>query len=100
MNAAVMALFNIRRAFGVTPKGVLGGRLAIRYVIPHLVLMILSIAAVFAGVYKLTQVLDFAVLVNAVWAAYHAVLLGMVFYFNRYFETHISRPVFTEESVS
>jgi hypothetical protein len=45
MNEAVMALFNIRHPFGVTPKG--GSRkLGVRYIIPQLLLVVLSLAAV------------------------------------------------------
>lgn len=95
MNAAVMALFNIKRAFGVTPKGV-SGKLSIKYIAPQLALMILSLAAVAAGVYRLVTAFDPVIIINIIWAAYHAFLLGMVFYFNRSFKPYQARPVFIE----
>ncbi len=95
MNAAVMALFNIKRPFGVTPKGV-GGKLNVKYIMPQLMLMILSLAAVAVGIYRLSNVLDTVVIINMAWAAYHTFLLGMVFYFNRSFEPYQPRPVFRE----
>lgn len=98
MNAAVMAMLNIRRPFGVTPKGE-ANRLGTKYIIPQLVLMAVSLLAVFMGTYKLTQDLDLAVLVNVLWAAYHAALLGMVFYFNRSFRPYRAWPVFEEVPV-
>ncbi|MBL7208728.1 MAG: glycosyltransferase [Dehalococcoidia bacterium] len=93
MNAAVMALFSIKRPFGVTPKGI-GGKLSIRYIMPQLTLMILSLAAVTVGIYRLGNVFDTVVIINMVWATYHAFLLGMVFYFNRSFKPYRPRPVF------
>ncbi len=95
MNAAVMAFFNIKRAFGVTPKGV-SGKLSIKYIAPQLTLMILSLAAVAAGIYRLTTALDTVVIINTMWAAYHVFMLGMVFYFNRSFKPYRARPVFKE----
>lgn len=95
MNASVMALFNIKRAFGVTPKGV-SGKLSVKYITPQLVLMILSLAAVAVGIFRLVSALDIAVVVNVIWAAYHAFLLGMVFYFNRSFKPYQARSVFAE----
>lgn len=98
MNAAVMALFNIKRPFGVTPKGE-AGRLSIKYIMPQLILMILSLTAVVVGIYKLTSSLDWAVVVNVSWVTYHAVMLGMVFYFNRSFEPYHTETIFIEPTV-
>lgn len=95
MNAAVMAFFNIKRAFGVTPKGVTG-KLNVRYIAPQLALMTLSLAAIAVGIYRVTNGLDSVVIINIIWAAYHAFLLGMVFYFNRSFEPYQPMPVFVE----
>jgi len=96
MNAAVMAFLNIKRAFGVTPKGV-SGKLSVKYIAPQLALMLLSLAAVAVGIYRLTNALDQVVIINIIWAAYHAFLLGMVFYFNRSFKPYQARPVFREQ---
>lgn len=94
MNAAVMAFFNIKRAFGVTRKGI-GERLDVKYIAPQLTLMILSLAAIAVGIYRVTNGLDLVVIINTIWATYHAFLLGMVFYFNRpsrgYPDIHIFR---------
>jgi len=95
MNAAVLAFFNIKRPFGVTPKGV-SGKLNVKYIVPQLVLIILSLVAVAVGIYRLTIVLDPVVIINSIWAAYHAFLLGMVFYFNRPFKPYQAKPVFIE----
>ena len=95
LNAAVMALFNVKRPFGVTPKGA-GEKLSVRYIMPQLTLMILSLAAVGVGIYRLSNVLDTVVIINMVLATYHACLLGMVFYFNRSFKPYQPRPIFIE----
>jgi len=95
MNATVLALFNVRRPFSVTPKGV-SGRMSLKYLLPHLVLLALSVAAIATGMYRLTIALDPAIIVNIVWASYHIFLLSMVFYFNRSFESYQLRPLFME----
>ncbi len=99
MNAAVMVLFNIKRAFGVTPKGA-SGKLDIKYLIPQLVLIVLSLAAVAVGIYKLINSLDLILIINIIWAAYHAFMLGMVFYFNRPSKPYQARLVFEEAGVN
>ena len=95
MNAAVMALFNIKRPFGVVPKGV-SGKLDIKYLTPQLALIALSLAAVAVGIYKLVSSLDMILIINIIWAAYHAFMLGTVFYFNRSFKPYQARPIFEE----
>ncbi len=95
MNAAVMVLFNIKRPFGVTPKGV-SGKLAIKYLTPQLTLIALSLAAVAVGIYKLVSSLDMILIINIIWAAYHAFMLGTVFYFNRPFKPCQASPIFEE----
>jgi len=93
MNAAVMALFNIKRAFGVTPKGV-SGKLDVKYMAPQLLLMILSLTAVAVGIHRVASGLDTVVIINIIWASYHAFLLGMIFYFNRSAKPYQVMPVF------
>jgi len=82
--AALVAFFGLRRAFGVTPKGV-GGALPLRAMKVELAMLVLSAAAAAAGFWHLlTFGPDPAYLANVFWAAYHVVLLGMLFfYFNR-----------------
>ena len=98
MNAAVLALFNVRRPFSVTPKGV-SGRVSLKYLLPHLVLLALSVAALGSGVYRLAVAFDPAIIVNIVWASYHIFLLSMVFYFNRSFESYQPKPLFRRLSL-
>ncbi len=70
--------------------------MSLKYLLPHLVLLALSIAAIATGMYRLTIALDPAIIVNIVWASYHIFLLSMVFYFNRSFESYQPRPLFME----
>jgi cellulose synthase (UDP-forming) len=93
INASIVAILGKKRAFGVTPKGVTG-RLAIRYLAPHLVMLALSIAAVAAGIYRVFTTADYTMLLNVFWAAYHAILLGTVFYFNRDFKGYPDTRIF------
>ena len=92
--SSVVAMLGKRRAFGVTPKGV-AGRLPIRYLIPQVVMLTLSLIAMGLGSYKVVAATDYAMVINVFWAAYHSLLLGSVFYFNRSFrgypDTHIFR---------
>jgi cellulose synthase (UDP-forming) len=92
MNAAVVAMLGLKRAFGVTPKGI-GGKLPLKYLWPQLTLFGLNLLATVVGVWKAVIWIDFSLVVNIFWAAYHSLLLSMVFYFNRSFtgypDTHI-----------
>jgi len=94
ITSSVVAMLGKRRAFGVTPKGV-AGRLPIKYLIPQVVILTLSLIAIGVGSYRVVVDADFVMLVNIFWAAYHSLLLGSVFYFNRSFrgypDTHIFR---------
>lgn len=95
MNAAVMALFDIRRPFGVTPKGK-GGKLKLKYLLPQMVLIIASIVAIVFGVYKTFNGYGLATFINVLWAAYHVAILSMVFYFNKEFRIYESKPVYIQ----
>ena len=58
--------------------------------------MILSLAAVAIGIYRVANTLDPVLVINIAWATYHTFLLGMVFYFNRSFKPYQAKPVFIE----
>jgi cellulose synthase (UDP-forming) len=82
--AALVALFGLKRAFGVTPKGV-GGALPLRGLKMEVAMLVLSAASVVMGVWHLAMYgADAAYVANTFWAAYHVVLLLVLFlYFNR-----------------
>lgn len=94
ITSSVVAMLGKRRAFGVTPKGV-KGRLPIRYLTPQLAILALSLTAIAMGSYRVLAAVDFVMVINIFWVAYHSLLLGSVFYFNRSFrgypDTHIFR---------
>jgi len=95
MQASVAAMMGRRRAFGVTPKGN-GGKLPLRYLTPHLLLLALSAAAVIVGLYKVIVFMEPVLMVNVFWALYHGVLLSSVFYFNRAFASYPDEHIFRE----
>ncbi len=95
MNAAVMALLNVKRPFGVTPKGT-AASLPLKYLLPHILLLAASLAAMFAGVSRIAHGQGAVVIFNMVWAGYHMFILGTVFYFNRSFASYKLHPVFLE----
>lgn len=92
--SSVAAILGRHRAFGVTPKGATG-RLPFKYLAPQLALLALSLIAVGTGSYRVVAAADLVVLVSVFWAAYHALLLSSMFYFNRSFrgypDTHLFR---------
>lgn len=92
--SSVVAMLGKKRAFAVTPKG-MQVKLPIRYLTPQLVMLTLSLIAVAVGLYRVVATTDFVMLINIFWVAYHSLLLGSVFYFNRSFrgypDTHIFR---------
>jgi len=95
MQAAVAAMLGRRRAFGVTPKGS-GGKLPLRYLAPHLLLLALSAVAVIIGLHKAIVAMEPVFLVNVLWALYHGVLLSSVLYFNRAFAGHPDEHIFRD----
>jgi cellulose synthase (UDP-forming) len=84
MKAGLVAFFGLKRAFGVTPKGV-GGALPLRGLKVELLMLVLSAAAALAGVWHMVRAgADAAYLGNTFWATYHVMLLSILFlYFNR-----------------
>jgi len=84
MKAAMVALFGLKRAFGVTPKGV-GGAIPVWHMLPELVMLVSNAGVALWGASQLmTGGWSVAYVMNTVWAGYHAVLLSTLFvYFNR-----------------
>jgi cellulose synthase (UDP-forming) len=84
MAAALVALFGLKRAFGVTPKGV-GGSIPIVTLWPEALMFLGNLAtALYAMVWMSRYGLDLAYAINAFWSLYHAILLSTLFlYFNR-----------------
>jgi cellulose synthase (UDP-forming) len=84
MKAGIVALFGLKRAFGVTPKGV-GGAIPVTSMLPELIMCLSNAAVAVWGAYQLTiGGWSVAYLMNTIWAGYHAVLLSTLFvYFNR-----------------
>lgn len=84
IKAALVALFGLKRAFGVTPKGV-GGAIPLVRLWPELVLLIANVATAAYGIFWMTRYgLELAYGINTIWAAYHSVLLSTLFvHFNR-----------------
>jgi cellulose synthase (UDP-forming) len=84
--AALVALFGLKRAFGVTPKGV-GGRVPLRSLVPELLAFVASatsVAVALACMAILGPQLPY--LVNGAWALYNAAQLATLF-------VHFNRPV-------
>ncbi len=84
ISAAVVAIFGLKRAFGVTPKGV-GGAVPLRSLLPEFAMFLANVATAIAGVYfMVTRGGDLSYLINTIWAVYHSILLStLFFYFNR-----------------
>src|SRR5207245_11500460 len=82
--ASLVALFGLKRAFGVTPKGV-GGAVPVLAMPVELLLCAASATAAVTGLVQLAVGgLEFARAVNVFWAAYQAAVLSTLFvYFNR-----------------
>ncbi len=82
--AAAVAVFGLKRAFAVTPKGV-GGRVPITNMPVEAVLFAVNVIAALAGLWHLVFVaVEMAYVVTTLWASYHAILLStLFFYFNR-----------------
>lgn len=84
IKAAIVAIFGLKRAFGVTPKGV-GGSIPVVHMLPEFVLFMGNLVTALWGTYQLvTGGWSTAYVMNTIWAAYHALLLStLFFYFNR-----------------
>ena len=86
IKAGLVALFGLKRAFGVTPKGV-GGAIPLRQLWPELALLVASAITAGYGVFWMSRYgLELAYFVNTFWAAYHTILLSTLF-------VHFNRPV-------
>jgi hypothetical protein len=96
-----VALFGLRRAFAVTPKGV-GGTIPLRRMPVELALFTVNVVAALAGLYHLVFVApDISYVVTTVWASYHAILMStLFFYFNRPVTIIEDAAMFTAGSVA
>lgn len=84
--AAVVAVFGLKRAFAVTPKGV-GGRVPITNMPVEAALFAVNVLAAGVGMWHLAFVgVETAFVVTTLWATYHAILLSTLFF-------HFNRPV-------
>jgi cellulose synthase (UDP-forming) len=99
--AGAVALFGLKRAFAVTPKGV-GGRVPISNMPVEVGLFGLNVLAVLVGLYYLVFVTrETAYFVTTFWAAYHAVLLStLFFYFNRPVQISAKDVMFRDASLA
>ena len=95
MKAGIVALFGLKRAFGVTPKGV-GGAIPLRQLWPELLLLAANLVTAGYGLFWMMRYgLELAYGVNTFWAAYHSVLLSTLFlHFNRRVEIPVHQPLF------
>jgi cellulose synthase (UDP-forming) len=86
IQAATVALFGLKRAFGVTPKGV-GGAVPVTSMLPELVMCAGNAGVAGWGAWEMvTGGWNVAYAINTIWASYHAVLLSTLF-------VHFNRPV-------
>jgi cellulose synthase (UDP-forming) len=89
IKAAIVALFGLKRAFGVTPKGV-GGAIPVSSMLPELVMLLSNAGVAVWGTYQLLHAgWSVAYTMNTIWAAYHCVLLSTLF-------VHFNKPVTIE----
>jgi cellulose synthase (UDP-forming) len=84
MKAGMVALFGLKRAFGVTPKGV-GGTIPLARMAPEFTAFCANaLVAALGIVHMASSGWSVAYLMNTFWAMYHAILLSTLFlYFNR-----------------
>lgn len=82
--AGIVALFGLKRSFGVTPKGV-GGAIPLRTLWPELVMLAANVATAGFGYYWMSRYgFELAYGINTIWATYHTILLSTLFvHFNR-----------------
>lgn len=95
MSAGIVALFGLKRAFGVTPKGV-GGAIPLIKLWPELLMLLANVATAAYGLFWMMRYgLELAYGVNTFWAAYHSLLLSTLFvHFNRPVEIAERAPLF------
>lgn len=101
MSSAIAGILGRKRPFGVTPKGI-GGRLSLISLWPQLLMMFLSALAFVWGMFKYLSGADrntSAIVINAIWALYHVVLLSGLFRLNRRVYATESKPYFAREPV-
>ena len=95
MKAGAVAVLGLKRAFGVTPKGV-GGAIPLRKLWVEAAMLVGNYAvAVWCLWHLLRGDLHVGYVVNGVWAAYHGVVLSTLFvHFNTPVTVHPRAPLF------
>lgn len=95
MQAGIVAVFGLKRAFGVTPKGV-GGAIPLLKLWPEVLMLLANIATAAYGFFWLTRYgFEIAYAVNTFWATYHSILLSTLFvHFNRPVSIPAHQPLF------
>lgn len=95
MNAGVVALFGLKRGFGVTPKGV-GGAIPLLTLWPEALMLIANVATAAYGYFWMSRYgLELAYGVNTFWSTYHSILLSTLFlHFNKRVEIPRRAPLF------
>lgn len=95
MMAGLVAIFGLKRAFGVTPKGV-GGAIPLWKLWPEFLLLLANVATAAYGLFWMMRYgVEIAYGVNTFWSAYHAILLSTLFvHFNRRVDIPVRRPLF------
>ena len=94
MRAGMVAVLGLKRAFGVTSKGV-GGKIPLRSLAVEFTMFLANCAIVVWGLYKMLAGGGDAVAygLNTIWAGYHAILLStMFFHFNKSVNVLPGRP--------
>jgi len=84
MRASLLALLGYRGSFSITPKK--GGKsLALVYLWPQLLMVMISVAAVVWGINSVyyEKLAPAALIINMCWSIYNGLLVIMVLYFNR-----------------
>lgn len=82
IKGSIFALFGLKSVFGITGKA--SGKPAFFiHLWPQLTLIILYIISIEWGINRFIHEREPAILVNAVWALYHLLVLSSIFYFNQ-----------------
>lgn len=96
MKAALVAMLGLKRAFGVTPKGV-GGKIPLKDLWVQVLMAFLSAIAGIWGILKVIYLKAdlVAILINVFWVFYHCLLFSaLFFYFNKTVEEKKPERIF------
>ncbi|MDD5665499.1 MAG: glycosyltransferase family 2 protein [Candidatus Omnitrophica bacterium] len=82
IKGSIFALFGLKSVFGITGKAS-GKPASFIHLWPQLTLILLYIISIEWGINRFIHEREPAILVNAVWALYHLLVLSSIFYFNQ-----------------